>query len=153
MADVHPGFGSLRVWGYCVTTWFTVRQPIAMNCKFKKYIDLYLTILVSLSWEEKGSTAGVCWAVQWSWFARVNALCNLSLKKSREVASSLPADFCVGVVSHCLQQWKLNLELRKCTNATTVAVAKTTGERGWRVEKKCLCIGFWLTRRSRVREK
>ena len=30
------------------------------------------------------------WAVQWSWFARVNALCNLSRKKSWEVAASLP---------------------------------------------------------------
>ena len=24
-------------------------------------------------------------------------------------------------------------------------------ERGWRVNKKCLCVVFWLTRRSRVR--
>ena len=29
------------------------------------------------------------WAVQWSWFARVNALCNLLSKKSWEVAASL----------------------------------------------------------------
>ena len=63
------------------------------------------------------------WAVQRRWFARVNALCNLSRKKTREVAAS---------------------------NANTVAVAKITGERGWRVEKKCLCVVFWLTRRSRV---
>ena len=34
--------------------------------------------------------SSVYWAVQWSWFARVNALCNLSHKKSREVAASLP---------------------------------------------------------------
>ena len=34
-----------------------------------------------------------CWAVQRSWFARVNALCNLSRKKSREVAASLPGRF------------------------------------------------------------
>ena len=27
------------------------------------------------------------WAIQQSWFARVNALCNLSRKKSREVAA------------------------------------------------------------------
>ena len=49
------------------------------------------------------------WAVQRRWFARVNALCNLSHKKTREVAAS---------------------------NATTVAVAKITGERGWKVDKK-----------------
>ena len=35
----------------------------------------------------------VYWAVQWSRFARVNALCNLSRKKSREVAVSLPGRF------------------------------------------------------------
>ena len=35
----------------------------------------------------------VYWAVQWSWFARVNALCNLSSRKSREVAASLPGQF------------------------------------------------------------
>ena len=45
------------------------------------------------------------------------------------------ADFWAGIASHCVQQWKLNLELRGSTNATTVAVAKITRERGWRVEK------------------
>ena len=48
---------------------------------------------------------------------------------------------------------EVNLELRSSTNATTGAVAKITGERGWRVETKCLCVVFWLTRRSRVRGK
>ena len=33
------------------------------------------------------------WAVQWSWFARVNALCNFSRKKSWEVLASLPGRF------------------------------------------------------------
>ena len=37
--------------------------------------------------------AGTYWAVQWSWFARVNALCNFSCKKSREVIASLPGQF------------------------------------------------------------
>ena len=40
--------------------------------------------------KEKKRFGGSYWAVQWSWFARVNALCNLSCKKSREVAASLP---------------------------------------------------------------
>ena len=31
--------------------------------------------------------------VQWSWFAWVNALCNLSRKKSREVTASHPGQF------------------------------------------------------------
>ena len=33
------------------------------------------------------------WAIQRSWFARVNVLCNLSRKKSREVAAHFRADF------------------------------------------------------------
>ena len=35
----------------------------------------------------------ICWAAQWRWFAWVNALCNLSRKRSREVAASLPGRF------------------------------------------------------------
>ena len=59
----------------------------------------------------------------------------------QEVARGhLRADFWVGIASCCILQWKFDLELRCSTNATTVAVAKITGERGWRVEKKCLCI-------------
>ena len=42
-------------------------------------------------------------AVQRNWFARVNALCNLSRKKSREVAAVTSwADFGVGVASRCV---------------------------------------------------
>ena len=33
------------------------------------------------------------WVIQRSWFARVNALCNLSCKKLREVAAHFRADF------------------------------------------------------------
>ena len=39
------------------------------------------------------SNAHLCWAVQWNWFAWVNAFCNLSRKKSREVTVSLPGRF------------------------------------------------------------
>ena len=42
------------------------------------------------------------WAIQRSWFARVNALCNLSRKKSQEVAAHFRADFWVGVASRCV---------------------------------------------------
>ena len=42
------------------------------------------------------------WAIQRSWFARVNVLCNLSCKKSREVAVHFRADFWVGVASRCV---------------------------------------------------
>ena len=42
------------------------------------------------------------WAIQRSWFARVNVLCNLSRKMSREVAAHFRADFGVGVASRCV---------------------------------------------------
>ena len=60
----------------------------------------------------------------------MNALCNLSRKKSREVAASLPDRF---LNWRCFT--KLNLEFRNSINATTVAVAKITGKRGWRVRR------------------
>ena len=47
----------------------------------------------------------------------------------------------------------MKLELRSSTNANTVAVAKITVERGWRVNKPCLCVVFGLIRRSQVRRK
>ena len=81
------------------------------------------------------------WVIQRSWFARVNVLCNLLRKKSQEVTAHFRADF---------WKWKLNLESQSSTNANTVAVVKITMERGWRVDKKCLCVVFWLTRRSQV---
>ena len=82
------------------------------------------------------------WAVQWSWFARVNALCNPLRKTSWEVAASFLGNFWVGIVSHCVQQCVLNLELRGSTNATTVAVVKI--ERGWRVDKKVFKLHQFL---------
>ena len=42
------------------------------------------------------------WAIQRSWLASVHALCNLSRKKSREVAAHFLADFWVGVASRSL---------------------------------------------------
>ena len=44
----------------------------------------------------------IYWAVQWSWFARVNALCNLLCKKSRQVALSLLGWF---LCRHCFTLW------------------------------------------------
>ena len=83
----------------------------------------------------------------------MNALCNLSRKKSREVAASLLGRFLNRCCfTRCITM-EVDLELQSSTNVTTVVVAKITGERGWRVEKKCLCIDFWPTRRSRVHGK
>ena len=93
-------------------------------------------------WERIIHTDLLCWAVQWGWFARVNALCNLSRKKSREVAASLPGrSLSRRCFTLCItMEVKSNPELRGNTNATTVAVAKITGERGWRVQKQCLYV-------------
>ena len=44
----------------------------------------------------------VYWAIQQSWFARVNVLCTLSRKKSREVTAHFRADFWVGAASRCV---------------------------------------------------
>ena len=41
-------------------------------------------------------TGGAYWAVQWSWFAWVNALCNILCKKSWETAASLLGRFLSG---------------------------------------------------------
>ena len=38
-------------------------------------------------------SSDIYWAIQRSWFTRVNALCNLSRKKSRDVAAHFRADF------------------------------------------------------------
>ena len=43
--------------------------------------------------------------------------------------------------------------IQSSTNATAVAVAKITQERGWRVEKSVFASFFWLTRRLWVRGK
>ena len=45
------------------------------------------------------STIGIYWVIQRSWFARVNALCNLSRKKLREATAHFQADFWVGIAS------------------------------------------------------
>ena len=58
--------------------------------------------------------SSVYWAVQWSWFARVNALCNLSHKKSREVAASLPVGGKKVSLRRFLADQKIILSLKKC---------------------------------------
>ena len=49
----------------------------------------------------------LCWAVQSSWFAWVNALCNLSRKKLQEVAASLPGWF----LSRCCSMLCITVEI------------------------------------------
>ena len=73
-----------------------------------KTYDMYSNIVrcTDLSQENKMHTSQHhCihyWAIQRSWFARVNALWNPSRKKSREVAAHFRADFWVGVASLCV---------------------------------------------------
>ena len=80
------------------------------------------------------------WAVQWSWFAQVNALRNLSRKKSREVAVSLLGRFlsrrcftlCITmeVEPRIAKQYKCH----HCCNCKK----SVPGKRGGGLKKKCL---------------
>ena len=123
-----------KCWKEVSSRIFTFRQPYRITSGWIIYSQL------------------LYWVIQPSWFARVNVLCNLSCKKLREVAAHFWADFWVGIASRCVQQWKVNPELRSSTNANIVAVAKLLwkGDRGW---KKGVCVIFWLTRRSWVQGK
>ena len=55
--------------------------------------DSHRPLQQSSSMLKSPGNSHLCWAIQRSWFARVNALCNLSAKKSREVAAHFWADF------------------------------------------------------------
>jgi len=93
------------------------------------------------------------WAVQWSWFARGNALCNISRKKSREVAASLPGRF----LSRLCFTLCITVEVEpriakqyKCHHCCSCKKYRGRGMEGGK--KVSLCCCFWLTRRSRVCE-
>ena len=88
------------------------------------------------------------WVAQWSWFAWVNALCNLSCKKLWEVTASLPGQFLSRHRFTLCMAMKLNPELRSSTNATNVAVAKLTRQSGWRVGKKKVSSCLFLADRK-----
>ena len=81
----------------------------------------------------------------------MNALCNLSRKKSREVAASLPGRF---LSRRCFTLCiTLEAEPRiakqyKCHHCCSYKNYRGKGMEGG--NKKCLCVVFWLTRRSRV---
>ena len=60
----------------------------------------------------------------------MNALCNLSGKKSREVGASLPGRFLRRRCFTLCITMEVEPKIRRSnTNATTVAVAKITGDR------------------------
>ena len=69
-----------------------------MVLKWYESVCVYrMNLKYALRWHTPISVHSVLcqwyWAVQWSWFAWVNILCNLSCMKSREVAASLPGRF------------------------------------------------------------
>ena len=93
------------------------------------------------------------WVVQWSWFARMNALCNLSRKKSREVAVSLLGRF---LSRHCFTlciTMEVQPRIAKQYKCHHCCSCKNYLGKGMEGGKRCLCVVFWLTRRSRVRGK
>ena len=71
-------------------------QPSIQNCIWLQVCqEGEKSTMQSPLWSTKGSSWNKAlvkfsyWAVQWSWFAQMNALCNLLCKKAREVAVSL----------------------------------------------------------------
>ena len=62
--------------------------------------------------------------------------------RERSRATSLPGRFLSRCCFTLCITMEVELELRSSTNATTVAVAKITGERGWRVGKKMSLCRF-----------
>ena len=85
------------------------------------------------------------WVVQWSWFARVNALCNLSCKKSREVAASLPDRF---LSRHCFTLCiTREVEPRiakqyKCNDSCSCKNYRAEGMEGGKKVSLCLFFGW-----------
>ena len=86
------------------------------------------------------------WAIQRSWFARVNALCNLSRKKSREVGRFLSR----GCFTLCITV-EVKPIIAKQYKCQYCCSCKNYRGKGMEGGKKCLCVVFGLTRRSRVR--
>ena len=124
-------------------------------CWFKQEIIVYK---IKIRWKLHGLTNNgywlvAYWAVQWSWFARVNALCNLSRKKSREVAASLPGRF----LSRRCFTLCITMEVEpiiakqyKCHHCCSCKNYRGKEMEGGKEES---LRRFWLTRRSRVRGK
>ena len=89
------------------------------------------------------SVFSLYWAVQWSWFAWVNALCNILRKKSREVEVSLPGRF----PSRCCLTLCITMEVEprivkqyKCHHCCSCKNYQGKGMGGGK--KKCLCVVF-----------
>ena len=94
------------------------------------------------------------WAVQWNWSARVNALCNLPRKKSREVAASLWRRF---LSRRCFTLCiTMEVEPRiakqyKCHHCCSCKIYRGKGMEGGEKKVSLHRFVFLLTRRSRSR--
>ena len=70
---------------------------------------------------------GEYWVVQWSWFAWVNAFCNLSHKKSQEVTASLPGQFL----------------RRRCFMLCIIMEVKPRIVKQYKCQHCCICKNYW----------
>ena len=97
------------------------------------------------------SIAGGYWAIQRSWFAKVNALCNLFAQEVARGRSALPGLF---LSRHCFTLCitvEVEPRIAKQHKCQYYCSCKNYCGKGMEGGKKCLCVVFWLTRRSRVR--
>ena len=82
------------------------------------------------------SLQSMYWVVQWSWFAQVNALCNLSCKKLWQVSASPPGQF---LSRHCFMlciTMKVECKIVKQYKCYHCCSCKNHREKEWRVGKK-----------------
>ena len=94
------------------------------------------------------------WAVQWSWFARVNALCNLPCKKLQKVTASILGQFLSRLCFMLCIAMDVKPKTEKQYNCHHCCSCKNYWEKGMEGGKKVsLYHFFWLTRRSRIRGK
>ena len=100
-----------------------------------------------------GSCSSLYWAIQRSSFARVNALCNLSAKKSARGRSALPGRFLSRRCFTLCIIVEVETRIAKQYKCQYCCSCKNYRGKGMEGENKVSCVVFWLTRRSRVRRK
>ena len=96
---------------------------------------------------------GQYWAIRQSWFARVNALCNLSRRKSQEVTASHLGWFLSRRCFTLCRTMEVEPRIAKQYKCHHCCSCKNYQGKGMEGGKKCLCIVFLLTRRSWVHGK
>ena len=94
---------------------------------------------------EKMHFGASCWAIQWSWFAQVNALCNLSHRKSWEAAVSLLGQFLSRRCFTLCITMEVEPRTAKQYKFHHCCSCKNYQGKGMEGGKKSVCITFWLT--------